>query len=227
MQSRKETFNSASYALSHLRFDLLRSLTTISTISVTTAFLLLTSSMLFGLIGEIEGGDDKQGILDGRIPGSISMFEEFDLDQELSSETKASLVNFLILTSLFVFIIAFFIIINTMAISVRERKKEIGILRSVGYSSGEVVKIFMIEGGLIGLISFLVALIFGTPLILNLSAHLIEKGDKGFFFVQPYIPARLLVIILCISMGICLGGTYLAVRKVVLKSPADLFRSDH
>ncbi|MFO8050633.1 MAG: FtsX-like permease family protein [Thermoplasmatota archaeon] len=227
MTRTKETFNAASYALSHLRFDLLRSLTTISTISVTTAFLLLTSSMLFGLINEIEGADEKAGLLEGRIPGSISMFDEFDLEQDLSPDTKSSLVNFLLITSIFVFIVSFFIIYNTMAISVKERKKEIGILRSVGYSTGEVMKIFLMEGSMIGLISFIVALFLGTPLILNLSAYLIERGEKGVFFVQPYIPFQLMIVILLISLGICLGGTYLAVKRVVYKGPVELFRAEH
>lgn len=227
MTERKESFNSATYALSHLRFDLLRSITTISTIAVTTAFLLLTSSMLFGLINEIEGGDERSDLLEGRIPGSISMFEQFDLDQELDPEIKGALVNFLLLTSMFVFLVAFFIIYNTMAISVKERKKEIGILRSLGYSSNEVVKIFLMEGAMIGLISFVTAFFLGTPLILNLSAYMIERGDRGFFFVQPYIPFQLVLIVMGISIGICLGGSWLAVRRVVHKDPVDLFRSDH
>lgn len=227
MARSRATFNAASYALSHLRFDMLRSLTTISTISVTTAFLLLTSSMLFGLINEIEGTDEKAGLLEGRIPGSISMFDQFDLEQDLSPETKSSLVNFLLITSVFVFIVAFFIIYNTMSISVKERKKEIGILRSVGYSTGEVMKIFLMEGSMIGMISFIIALFLGTPLILNLSAYLIERGDKGIFFVQPYIPIQLMIIVLIISVGICLGGTYLAVKRVVHRGPADLFRAEH
>ncbi|MFW3146822.1 MAG: ABC transporter permease [Thermoplasmatota archaeon] len=220
----EKTFNSGSYALSHLRHDLLRSISTISTIALMAAFILLTSSLLFGLLNEIEGSDPKTGLLEGRIPGSITMFEEFNLDQPLAHETKSSLVNFLLLTTVFVIIVGFFIMYNTMSIAVSERRSEIGVLRSVGFSSNDVMRIFLVEGGLIGLISFIAALFLGSPLILNVSAYLIERGDRGIFFVQPTIPLTLIIIVMAMTVSLCLGATYIAVRRAVSAHPVDLMR---
>ncbi len=224
MERDDTSFNAATYALSHIKHNILRSVTTIATLAVTIAFILLTSSMVFGLINEIEGGNDKEGLLQGRIPGSITMFEEFDLDQTLSDDSKVALVNFLLITSLLVLFVAFFIMYNTMSIAVQERKKEIGVLRSVGYSSQEVMKIFLTEGGMIGLISFLISLFLGTPFIVNLAAYMIERGNSGFFFVQPTIPLQLVVIILGLTMGLTLISTYLATRRVLNISPVQMMR---
>jgi hypothetical protein len=210
--------------MSHLFKERTRSVTTITTISLTIAFLLLTSSLLFGVIAEIQT-DEREGLLQGRIPGSLDMFEQFRLTGELSEKSRNSLVNYLLITSLIVFIVAFFILYNTMAISVRERKKEIGILRAVGFSTAEVLKIFLVEGGMIGLISWISALFLGTPLIVNLAAYLIERGDKGLFFVQPVIPFQLVVISLAATMLLALGSTYLATIGPVRSSPVAMMRN--
>jgi ABC-type antimicrobial peptide transport system permease subunit len=194
------------------------------TLAITAAFILLTSSLVFGLINEIEGSDEKANLLNGRIPGSITMFEQFDLEQDLSDEAKSSLVNYLLITSILVFVVAFFIMYNTMSIAVQERKREIGVLRSVGYSSREVMKIFMTEGGVIGSISFITALFLGTPLIVNLAAYLIERGDKGLFFVQPSIPLVLVVIVGSLTLVLTLTSTYLAAWRTLKVHPVDMLR---
>ena len=219
------SFNPATYALSHIRHNLFRSVTTIITLSITTAFILLTSSLVFGLINEISGTDEKANLLNGRIPGSISMFEEFQLEgNELSESAKSSLVNYLLVTSLFILLVASFIMFNTMSISIQERKSEIGILRSVGFSSREVMKIFLTEGGVMGMISFLTALFLGTPLIVNLAAYLIERGDKGIFFVQPAIPLQLVVVVGVLAMLLTLTTTYLAAFRTLRVNPVDMLR---
>lgn len=225
MTDKEPTFNSATYALSHMRHNMFRSVTTVITLALTVAFILLTSSMVFGLINEIEGGNEKADLLDGRIPGSITMFEQFDLQgDELSEEAKSSLVNYLLATSVLVIMVAFFIMFNTMSIAVQERRKEIGILRSVGYSTRDVMKVFLTEGGVIGLISFISALFLGTPFIVNLAAYLIEQGDKGLFFVQPSIPLILVVITGAITLILTLGSTYLAAWRTLRISPVDMLR---
>jgi len=221
---KKRTFNSATYSMGHLRKDRTRSITTIITISITVAFLLLSTSLLFGVISEIDG-TDKGGLLRGNIPGSVDMFEEFRLDQDLSERAKNSVINYLIFTSVMIFVIAFFIMYNTMAISVRERRKEIGILRAVGYSTKDVLRLFLVEGMMVGFISWIIALFLGTPLIVNLAAYLIERGDGGLFFVQPRIPMGLVVISLIFTLALTVGSTYLATIKPIRSSPVAMLRS--
>jgi putative ABC transport system permease protein len=47
---------------------------------------------------------------------------------------------------------------GTLSINVMERRREIGVMRAVGASSGDVAAIFMGEGLLLGLMSWLVAI---------------------------------------------------------------------
>lgn len=208
-----------------MKHSLFRSVTTIVTLSITVAFLLLTSSLLFGMINEVQREEDKSRFFTD-IPGSVDMFDEFQIEAELSDSATASLINWLLITSGMVFLVAFFIMYNTMAIAAQERKKEIGVLRSVGYSTKDVMKIFLTEGGFMGLLSWVIALFLGMPFIVNLGAYLIQRGEEGIFFVTPYIPIPLVVISLLITVLVCVASTYLATIKYIRKPPVEMLRSD-
>jgi putative ABC transport system permease protein len=55
-------------------------------------------------------------------------------------------------------------IVNTMTTSVMERRKEIGIMKSIGATNGNVFMQFFIEAGLLGLIGGISGAIFGTAI---------------------------------------------------------------
>ena len=51
-----------------------------------------------------------------------------------------------------------------LSLSVLERRREIGVMRAIGASSWQVTRLFMGEGVLLGLISWLIALPLSIPL---------------------------------------------------------------
>jgi putative ABC transport system permease protein len=51
-----------------------------------------------------------------------------------------------------------------MSINVLERTREIGVLRAVGASDGSVLRIVIVEGIFVGLISWVLAAIFAYPI---------------------------------------------------------------
>ena len=53
-------------------------------------------------------------------------------------------------------------IVNTMTTSVLERKKEIGIMKSIGATNKQIFLQFFIESGLLGFVGGLIGVIFGT-----------------------------------------------------------------
>ncbi len=52
---------------------------------------------------------------------------------------------------------------NTLAMSVLERRREIGILRSMGATSGKVAQVFWTEGVSLGVIAWVIAIALGIP----------------------------------------------------------------
>ncbi len=80
-------------------------------------------------------------------------------------------------------------IANTMIMSVYERTKEIGILKAVGASPGQIRGLFVIEASLIGLLGGVLGTIFGWLLGLGLNWLILEILEwqqvpmQGTFFV--------------------------------------------
>jgi putative ABC transport system permease protein len=53
---------------------------------------------------------------------------------------------------------------GTMSINVMERTREIGVMRAIGASNGNIQSIVIIEGMVVGLISWLVAILLSIPI---------------------------------------------------------------
>lgn len=65
-------------------------------------------------------------------------------------------------TSLFALFIGLFLIYNTFSIAVSQRRSEIGILRALGASQGQIRGLFLIESGIAGLFGSLVGIVLGV-----------------------------------------------------------------
>jgi putative ABC transport system permease protein len=112
-------------------------------------------------------------------------------------------------------------IMNTMYTSVRERTREIGILKAVGAKNQTIIIIFLMEAGIIGLVGGLLGMIPGLGL-----AKLIEVyGQKHpLFYIEASITPGIILFGMLFSFGIgCLSGFFPARSASKLK-PVDALR---
>lgn len=84
------------------------------------------------------------------------------------------------ITSLFALFIGMFIIYNSFAIAVTQRRKEIGILRALGATRGQIQRLFLAESAVLGLVGALGGVAFGI-----LIARAIA-GGLGDFLAEIY-----------------------------------------
>jgi len=63
---------------------------------------------------------------------------------------------------LMIMVIAIVGIVNTMLMSVYEKKREIGTMKALGFTDKEVQKLFLVEGTLIGVAGGIIGLVLGT-----------------------------------------------------------------
>jgi putative ABC transport system permease protein len=68
------------------------------------------------------------------------------------------------ITSLFALFIGMFIIYNTFAIAVTQRRSEIGILRALGATRAQIRSLFLVESAITGLVGTLAGVLFGLLL---------------------------------------------------------------
>ncbi|MBE9536568.1 MAG: lipoprotein-releasing ABC transporter permease subunit [Proteobacteria bacterium] len=88
-------------------------------------------------------------------------------------------VMFIIL--MLIILVASFNIISTLIMVVMEKGKDIAILKSMGATSGGILKIFLIEGMVIGVLGTLLGGISGVLLALNLE-EVVSAVEKAFGF---------------------------------------------
>jgi len=74
------------------------------------------------------------------------------------------------ITSVFALFIGMFIIYNTFAIAVTERRSEIGILRALGATRGQIRTLFLTESAIAGLAGTCVGVLFGIAMARAMSA---------------------------------------------------------
>jgi putative ABC transport system permease protein len=75
----------------------------------------------------------------------------------------AIVVTFLMSTSVLLAVVGGIGLMGTMGLNVLERIREIGVMRAIGASNDSVLQIFVVEGVLIGLLSWLIGTVLAIP----------------------------------------------------------------
>ncbi len=120
-------------------------------------------------------------------------------------------------------------IINTMVMSILERTREIGIMKAVGGSEGQIKGIFFIEAAFIGVFGgvFGVLLGWGVTRIANIIAnmYMVRQGATGhveLFYLPLWLVAGAIAFAIAVSL---LAGLYPAMRAARV-NPVEALRHD-
>ncbi|HVU87658.1 MAG TPA: ABC transporter permease [Pirellulales bacterium] len=102
--------------------------------------------------------------------------------------------------------------LNTMIVSVFERTSEIGILRAIGWRRGRIVRMIILEAGLLSIAGGVI----GTLLALGMT-QLLSRAPTTAGLVSGYVAPGVIVQGLCIAVLIgILGAIYPAIRAAQL-----------
>ncbi len=94
----------------------------------------------------------------------VSAMTGADFDQQIGSST-AILNSILVGIALISLLVGGLSVVNTMAMSIAERTREIGIKRAIGAGRGRIVREFVIESALIGFLGGAIGLILGALVV--------------------------------------------------------------
>lgn len=97
-----------------------------------------------------------------------------------------------LLIRLFVGLSVAFGIAAVLVVSVIQRSKDIGILRAMGTARGQVLRIFLIQGGVLGFLGSLVGLVLGTAALLAWH-NFARQADGSEFFPLLLEPGLFLI----------------------------------
>lgn len=144
-------------------------------------------------------------------------------------------VMFIILT--LIILIAAFNIISSMIILVKDKSKDIAILKTMGASSKSLMKVFIIAGGAIGFLGTLLGLFFGVLITLNIQP--IQRFIQSFSDVDLWspevrflteMPAQMkpseIITIVLIAFLISFLATLPPARRAAKLDPVEILRNE-
>lgn len=108
-------------------------------------------------------------------------------------------------------------------ISVLERTKEIGILRSIGASKKDVSRVFNAETLIIGLVAGLIGIV--VTLLLNIPINMIIKSIVGISNISK-LPTVGAIILVVISVGLTMIAGLIPARFAAKRDPVEALRTE-
>lgn len=178
-----------------------------------------TVEVLTNEISDVESVEESIKDLDYYSVSSV------DTAKEMDSELGAINKGFLIL-GIIVLVVASIGIVNTMGMAVIERRKSIGIMKSVGATCGAVRLMFLIQSALIGLIGGIFGIILGNGINSLIQMYATSKITKSGIDLSISIGLPWYLILLVLAFAIVLAlisGIYPANRAARL-DPIDALR---
>lgn len=144
---------------------------------------------------------------------------EHDLDVMNVISVYKSLTKYILILSLIFVIFTLLLFSNFISVSISYCKKEIGILRALGATSNDVIKIFSYEAIIIGVIAWFVSIIGWY-----ISCDLLNQSMFGNFYytlngivTHPFVPIGMFIYTITIAVSI----TILSISKITNIKPID------
>jgi len=143
----------------------------------------LTGQIQLRLESPDEVDDLEQPVYDAiQAPAFLQTWRHKNAATATALRTEQIAMRFIFMV---VVIIAAFPVLASMIMLVKNKSKDIAILRTIGVTQGGVLRIFLMSGAMIGVLGTLAGLIFGTLFCLNIG--LIQAAIEGITG-QPLFP---------------------------------------
>ncbi len=158
---------------------------------------------------------DEKVITYSDIVGTL-MSSVTDIINQLSMILIAFVAISLVVSSIMIGVITY--------ISVLERKKEIGILRAMGASKGNVANVFNAETFIVGALAGLlgIGISFALMPVENYILQVLSGGTRMYAFIPP----KAAVILVLLSIVLTLIGGWIPSRKAAKSDPVTALRTE-
>ena|GEM_PF-239028 len=191
-------------------------------------------------IGEALAGDTGYQLAEVRVSTPMQVkptmdqidkmgFRTFSINNQLEEINRIFLIvnSTLALIGGIALLVATFGISNTMIMSIRERTREIGIMKAIGGSDGEIMRIFFVEASLIGLTGGTLGVIGGWAIdrVANRMANqwIIKQAAQTirhieFFSIPWYLAGGAILFALLVSLVAAIYPALSAARVDPIKA---------
>jgi lipoprotein-releasing system permease protein len=172
---------------------------------------------------DIDRADRVQRQLQSRLGDAYTVLTWYDLQRALYDVMRlekwgASAILFLII------IVAAFNIVGSLTMVVIEKRRDVGVLRAMGVNRRDILRIFLAEGLLIGVVGSVLGTIIGVALALVQKYYgLVQLRGAESFMIDAY-PVAIrytdVVVIATLSLALCVVAAWYPARRAAAIEPA-------
>lgn len=179
---------------------------------------------------DLEQAPQVKQTLEASYPSGVRVQTWYDLQRSLYDVMRlekwgASMILVLIC------VVAAFSIVGSLTMVVVEKKRDIGVLQAMGATSRDIRQLFLVQGGMIGLIGA------GTGFVAGLGILLLQKyfqlvplvGAESFVIESYPVSIQILdlVLILGVSFGLCLIAALYPAWRAARSEPSRAVTRGH
>jgi lipoprotein-releasing system permease protein len=175
-------------------------------------------SNIYVNIPDANKSENYVSLLQQLTPYKVEDWKTTNADVLAGDKTRGALMGAI---SFSILIVAAFGIYNILSSTIAQKINDIAILKATGFAGKDVIRIFLMEAVIMGLIGTLMGLVIGSVLIFFMS-KIYMGGPVGYFPIsfETRLYARSFILGLFITF--CAG--YFPARKAARVDPVEIFR---
>ncbi|MBI5475637.1 MAG: ABC transporter permease [Ignavibacteriales bacterium] len=197
---------------------------------------LLEAQRMFGLVDKYNGveirlhdfnkADQVKSVLTNQLSNEYSVSTWYDLHKNLYSVMQIERWAAYILLSIII-LVATFNMLGSLTMGVLEKQRDISVLKAMGMNSKNIIRLFMFEGLVIGVLGTLLGIVIGL-VVLYLQVHYQIFPLDTSVYIIPAIPVDIqwtdFVSITIASLGLSFFAAYYPARKAAATLPSEGLR---
>ena len=170
-------------------------------------------------IDDLFGAEALERTLQAGMPHEVESW------MRANSQLRTALNNQTVMTLLIRFFLALVVAIgvaSVLVVSVVQKTKEIGILRAMGTSRGRILRVFLLQGALIGAAGAILGSLCGYALTAVMSR--VVRADDGTALFQAQFSPELYGYTLLAAVVLGLAAAVMPARRAARLDPAQAIR---
>jgi lipoprotein-releasing system permease protein len=168
---------------------------------------------------DVWGAKDLAGELRQQFPYKIESWQE--TNAQLVSALNAQSVS-TGLIRLIVLLVVVLGIASVLVVSVVQKRREIGILRAMGATRGQMVRVFLVQGGIVGAVGSVLGL--GLALLMIWLFTILVRGADGQPLFAIVLPMSLALQVALIASACGVLAAIAPARRAAAMDPAQAIR---
>ncbi len=177
-------------------------------------------------VDDIDQAADIAKEMEAKLPGGLYHTMDWEeLNHGLFTALRIQQIGMSAVLALII-LVAAFTVVATLIMVVLDKKKEIAVMKAMGATDQEILRIFFYQGSIIGMTGTTLGLVLGVVVCKGLLAYGFPLDPKVYFVSHLPVQVRPTEFLLtgAIAIGICMVATLLPSLYAARLIPADGFR---